>query len=467
MATETRVESVTSALSEWVATLPAEAIPSEVRAAARWLILDHLACAIGGASLTPARIMLDLAREQGGAPQATVYATGERTSVLQATYLNCALSNLLDFDDTYSAYAHPGGTAISPAIAAAEYAGKSGAEVVTAVVLAYEVMMRIIIAAMPSPERYRQVAGLSVWQTLGAVVAAGRVLGLEEETMRHAFGLGGFNAPVPNMRKLGLEPEERPFSWTKNNYGWAAQGGLLGVLLAARGFQGSRWLLDGDRGFWVMAGSDRWDPDAVLAGLGESWLLPNTGFKPYAACRWTHTALDAVRRLRAEWPDVRPDQLRRIRLRTFYEVARQLSTPDPVDIIDAQFAVRHLMALEMLGRSAREGLREADLTDPEVVELRRRIEVEEDEELTAAYFGARQIPAVLEVETAEGQSLTFRVDDPWGNPANPFSEDDILNKYRSLTVPVIGQEASARLEQGILALDDVASLREILRGERS
>src|SRR5690606_12438448 len=122
----------------------------------------------------------------------------------------------------------------------------------------------------------------------------------------------------------------------------------------------------------------------------------------------------------------------------------------PTDIIDAQFSVRHVMALELLGRSPRFGLTEKDLTDPEVVALRRRIELVEDPELTRRYLTERKIPARLTVEMTDGQRRQIEVDHPWGDPENPFVHDDILAKYEALTSPVVGPDRSARIRDAVL-----------------
>ncbi len=465
METQTGVRAITDELAGWLADTPGNAVPEAVREAARWLILDHLGCAIGGSTLQPGKILLELLGEQGGAPQATVFASGERTSLLNAIYLNSALSNLLDFDDTLAG--HPGGTAISPALNVGEQLGRSGAEIIEAIAFAYEIMIRVQNAGRPSPERYRLVYGLSVWQTLGAVVAAGRLLRLDREQWRHALGLAAVNAPVPNMRKLGLELDERPFSWSKNNYGWASQGGVLGALLARRGFLGNDNILDSERGFWRMAGSDRWEPEAVLDGLGDSWQLPRTGIKPYAACRWTHSAIDAVRLLREQHPDLMPELIAGLELETFYEVARNLSAAEPTDIIDAQFSVRHVMALELAGRSARTGMNEADLHDPQIADLRRRITLIEASDLSQRYFDSHETPARLALTTTGGETYRIAIDIPWGDPSVPFSEADRLAKYRALSFPVIGEAASERLEEGILNLNELPTVSEILPGRQA
>ncbi len=419
--TRAALASPTARVAEYIATARFEDLPTEVVAAAKWLILDGVANAIGGVALTPGRLQLELFEEFGGAPQATVLATGRRLPVTSAACLNAAFANLLDFDDTYKTLAHPGATAIPPAFAVGEYVGASGREVINAVVLGYEVPLRITWASLSTPERYRQVWGLSVWGTFGAVAAAAALLRLTPEQTRHALGLGGFNAPVPNMRKLGLELEERPFSWTKNNYGWAVMGGVLGALLARRGFRGNASILDGERGFWAMAGSDRCDPEKIVLGLGRDYWLPDTGFKPYACCRWTHTTLDAVRQLMAERPGLDPAAIERVEIATFFELSNNFAAGFPQNIVDAQFNLRHVVALELLGRSPARGLSEADLTDPTVRNLTERIHVRNDPEADRLYFEAGKMLARVRLVLRDGTALAAEEAVPWGNPGRPFT----------------------------------------------
>ncbi len=457
---------VTARIAEWIAGARLAHVPADVVEAARRAVLDHVACAIGGAALTPGRMLAETFTEFGGAPQATVWATlgGDaplRLPLPSAVYLNSAFSNLLDFDDSYPGAGHPGGTVVAPALGLAEHLDRSGAEALLAVVVGYEVSLRVALATRPSPERYRQVAGYSSWQTLGAAAAAAPLLRLDAERTAHALGLGGFNAPVPNMRKLGLELEERPFSWTKNNYGWAAAGGVLGALLAERGFVGQRQLFERERGFWVMIGSDRCDVDRLTAGLGEEWLLRRVGFKPYACCRWTHTTLAAVEALRARHPDLARDLARiaGVEVATFFEAADHLAAAHPADIIDAQFSLPHVTALVLLGRSPANGLTEPDLTDPAVRDLAGRIRLREDAEATARFLRDRTMPSTVTVTFTDGQTLSATVDRLPGDWDNPLPTAALEAKFRRLTEPVIGSAAAEHLRTTILALESFPSLR--------
>ena len=295
--------------------------------------------------------------------------------------------------------------------------------------------------------------GLSTWQIFGAITAVAKILRLDGQQIRHAFGLGGVSAPVPYIRKFGHAETERPYSWAKNNYGWASMGAVVACLLARRGFVGNRCILDGEHGFWVMAGSDRCDFQAMTAGLGEEYLLPKTGFKPYACCRLAHTTLDAVGSIRARGP-INPAQIVRVDIHTFSEVVENLGGPQPTSIIDAQFHLPYLVALELLDRSPRRGLTEADLADPAVLGLMRKVTLHLDREADRGFFEQGLSPAHVVVALSDERRLEASAEVPTGSPGGlPFTSEDLAEKFQTLVTPVIGPTQARELEAIILELD--------------
>ncbi|URN09576.1 MmgE/PrpD family protein [Actinomadura madurae] len=428
------------------------------------LVLDGIANAVGGLRTAASRIQDGVVSGLGSERGARVLGSGERASLLAATYMNAACANALDFDDTYRTFLHPGATAIAPSLALGEKLSAHGRDVLAAVAVGYEVPIRVAEAAFPSPERLGEVWGFAPWQTLGSAAAAAVLLRLDAETTRHALGAAAFNAPVPSVRKIGLEPEDRPPSWTKNNYGWAAMGGVLGALLARDGFRSSRTVLDGENGFWMMAGSDRWDPGLLTSGLGREFRLGATQVKPYASCRWTHSALDCVRRLRrgGELPAL-PD-VERVEVRAFRELASNFTDPAPEDIVDAQFSLPYLLALELAERSPARGLTEPDLTDPTILDVASRITVHHDEKMDGPFHDGH-MPSRIVCRRRGGEAVEATVTDPvWGSPADPFTDDDLLAKCTTLLEPAWGREATEKLIDGILHLDQVTDITTILPG---
>jgi len=450
----------TAELARWISETRYDDIPSAAGEMAKDCILDSVGCAVGGRDLEPGRIVIDLFRQMGGHREATILATGDKVPCLQASYVNAYLANLLDFDDTYSTISHPGSMVVPPALAVAEKLGLGGRELLTAVVVGYEVSLRIAVAVQPTKERARQVWGWNTHQIFGAAAAACKLLELDSETIASAFGLAGVNAPVPSVRKEGYDLAERPFSWAKNNYGWAAMGGVLAAFLASRCFLGNKLILEGERGFWVMAGSDGCDFEAMTSGLGHEYLICDTSFKPYAACRYTHTTLDAIGALLA-CKEVDPSQIETVVVRTFSEL-RDNFLGEPENVVDAQFNLPYLVALELLGRSPSEGLREADLRRDDVQSLARRVEVVTDPEADRAFYETRSIPSSVELHLAGGVVLKESVDTPWGAPERPLTREDLLRKFHKLVDPIWGRQKAQELVASIQQLEKTQNIASLI-----
>ena len=438
MISEAQERGPTRVLSEYIAAARYEDIPGELLERVKILLLDSLGCSLGGALLRPGKMILRFFEEMGGRPDSTVHATGRRVPCMHAAYVNSALSNMLDMDDTLidRGGGHPGATVIHPALAVAEKVGAGGKEILNAIFLGYEVSVRILNALAPTPERRLQVWGIGTFQILGAVTAAGKLLGLKADQLASAFGLAGFCAPVPFIRKMGTDL--RPTSWLKNNFGWASMGGVLSALQAAEGFQGSTHLLDGERGFWIMAGSDRCDFEELTHGLGKEFHLEKIAFKPYASCRFTQTALDALKKIKAA-NVFNPSDIARIEVNTFYE-AYKFKTYRGLNIIEAQFSLPYVIALELLGKSPSQGLSEEDLADETVLGLADLVHLECDSEADACYKKQHLMPSTITIVMKDGRRVSGKEDVPKGDLRKPLTKEEIVEKFTRLVTPITGQE---------------------------
>lgn len=447
--------SPTDVLCGYAAESRYEDIPKEVIEMTKTFILDSMACSVGGSKLEPGRMVIDFFEAMAGSPEATVLPTGKRLPVMHAAYVNAYLANVLDFDDTYANLAHPGATAIPPALAMAEKTKASGRQFLNAVVVGYETSLRVGLATVATPERYKQVWGLSTWQIVGAVMAASKLLGFDKEQIRNAMGLACVNAPVPYARKLGMELDERPFAWSKNNYGWAAMGGVLGAMMTQRGFIGNQFILDGDRGFWVMIGSDRCDFDKMTEALGEKYLIMNNSIKPYASCRWTHTTIDACLKIMEKHP-IKPEAVKSVTVKGIYEVTRSLAEQHPKNIIDAQFSIPHVVSLCITGNSPAQGLSEAHLKDDRIQSLARKVKMEIDPTADRLYFekGGLMLSTVV-IETNENGRFEESMSYPKGSPENPMTPGELERKCLSLTSPVLGKSRAEKLLKTIRNLENV------------
>jgi 2-methylcitrate dehydratase PrpD len=454
------VESPTKVLSEYVAEARFEDLPESVVNKAKHCILDSIGCAIGGASTQPGKIIIDFFQRLNGIPESTVYATLKKIPCIHASYINGYLANVLDFDDVYTQVSHPGATTVPPAMAVGERNAVSGKDLINAIVLGYEVSLRIAMAITPSPERYKKAWGNSTHQIFGAAVVSSKLLNSDIDQIRTALGLSGVIAPVPHFRKMGLELAERPFSWAKNNYGWACMGGVLAALQAKEGFIGNQYVLDGEKGFWAMAGSDRCDFQGLTSNLGKEYLILNNSFKYYACCGWTHSTLEATRAILVEHP-IKSQKVKSVRVKTFFEVVENLGATRPANIIDAQFSLPHLIALTLVGKPPNQGIKEENLKDPEVINLAEKVVIEIDPTADEIFFQKKEWTSTVVIEMDQGEIFSKSINKAKGDPGMDLSFAEMTQKFMDLAKPILGKGRTESLIQFIKDLEEVRNISSL------
>lgn len=445
-------------VGEYVVAESIESVDEDTRLHLRHLVLDSIAVALGGTQLPQGRRMVEFWEPLAGDGPATAHGASRSLPAPITAYLNSYLANLLDFDDTYSgrAIGHPGATVVQPALAVAEREDATGRELLDSVLAGYEVSIRVGDAIMPTPDRSRLVAATATWQVFGATVAASRLLGSGTDTIAHALGLTGVSAPVPAVRKVGIEDDEHHD--LKNNYGWASMAGVKAAMLAESGFRGNRTVFDGEKGFWRMAASDSFDESLLRSMPGEGRLVDAVAFKPYSSCRWSHATLDCLADLD------RPSEgtVDSVRVETFHEAATLDDYPESV--VDAQFSIPYVVAVHLLGvPTGYEWLQPERVRSREARELAERVTLVADPEMTAAYEATGQMRARVTVELADGTERQASVEHPLGDPANPIPYERVRAKYDALVEPLLGEERASELKERILSLENEASIRDLCR----
>ena len=408
-----------------------EDYPAEIVSAAKTFILDNIGCMLGGCRSALGKAMLDPVRQMGGSPEATLIGTRVKVPTIQAALVNGTTANALDFDDALGALGHPGATIIPAALAMGEWKHASGKELINAVLIGYDVGNRIARAIQATNERLEKVQGMGTWPTFGAVAAAGKILKFDLDLMLNAFGVAGATAPLPNTQKWGWDIEERPIHWVKEPTGWPAWTGTLAAILAANGFLGNRYILDGDNGFWIMSGSDRCQWDLMTEGLGEQFDILNVSIKPYSACRWQHAALDCITLLKSSHKFT-AEQIKEVIFHSFKWVKRH-EVYGPKEMVDAAFCIPHTASMLLLDYPCGpEWYADETLADDNIKEYSRRIRVEVDPEIDRIYWEEGKVSTRVEILLVDGQRLTAFVDIPSGDPLNPLGREQIEDKFRTL-----------------------------------
>jgi 2-methylcitrate dehydratase PrpD len=416
------------------------------------LVLDHIGCALAGTMVDKGHIAADLARYLAGPPDATIIGQRNKTAATNAAFANAELFNALDWDPI----PHTLPCVIAGTLALAEREHASGAELVVAIAVAYEIASRMA-EVLPgdlttAPHGY----GSSMF---GAVAGAGRVLKLDRDRMAHAFGIGGFAAPIPAMTRFeGTDP---PIAMTKYiSTGMVAQTAVTAALLAGLGYTGDTAILDGPEGFWRLFGGDaqRWNPDRLVSNLRQEWRAPAAWYKRFPCEVLIGVAAGRLVEIMHR-NALQPNQIEGIRFASLPVLANACHKATELTThIDAQFSVPYALAVAAHGIPAGSAWQhDITMRDPAIARLMRSIDVGVhpdtlNPEAMKRVTSVGELPILLEVRARGRVFAVDRVEEP------RMSDEEVGRKFIAAASPHL---ATQRLENFLKAVSDLENLEDI------
>ena len=446
--------SLTEQISAFLAATKSTDLPPSVVDDAKYYTLDWLGSAIAGAVTEPGWMLLAHAASQMG-QGATVIGLGEERNADLAALTNGGLSHIVEMDDLHRAsVVHPAAPIIPAALAMAEREGRSGLDFLTAVVLGYEVAIRIGEAVGRS--HYRFWHNTATCGVFGAAAAAGWLLGLDEEQMVWALGNAGTMA-------AGLWEFMADGAMSKHLHaGRAASSGLLAADLARRGFSGARRILEGERGFFAATSLDA-RPELVTQGLAPGmagYKISGVSIKPYPSCRHTHPAIDAALTLHRQH-GLEPGQIARVEVETYQAALDLIDNPNPTHPYAAKFSLQYCVACALArGRVGLDDFRPEALEDETVRRLMAKVSVGFSQELDSHY--PQGWPARVRIALDDGREFTQLVQVPKGDPGNPLSWAELEEKFRLLTTGTSYEEVADALIEGVNRLERLEKAQQLL-----
>ena len=435
----------TAVLSAFASRTRIADISAAAVAATKRHILDCAGVALA-ASVEPAgRIVLDVTREQGGAPQARVLGSSLRTSTVSAAWANGALAHLLDFDDT--GFSHPTACILPAALAMAEQAGATGGDLVAAICVGLEVFERMSLSGRQhEPElRRRGFHPTSLYGCSAAAAAAGNIVRLNPSQMAIAVGLAAANAG-------GLT--QHFGTWGKGIHaGNAARAGVTSVLLAAKDYVADPQGLEGDYGFFsAFHGAGNYDLAQVADGLGTHWSIVDPGLtvKRYPCCGGNLRALDAAQALLREH-DIRFDDVARLEVDVHPDLLCTVRFHKPTQGFRGKFSIDYVLAAMLLdGRVDLDSFTDEYCNAPRMRASLEKVRVNAHAEWPDDAASRRRSPVTITMN--DGRTFTRTVDKVRGSPGNPMTRDELVDKYRGCASRVLRGE---RLERSIATLENL------------
>jgi 2-methylcitrate dehydratase PrpD len=437
---------VTPKLARMIVRTRWDHVPPDVRHQAKRSFMNLFAAALAGCRTPPVDAAVASLAEFSGGRLAAIIGRSERIDALSAAFLNAAAANVHDFCDTHLATViHPTAPVAPALLALAELRKISGQDLLLAFILGNEVQARIGLAI--SPQHYNK--GWHITSTcgvFGAAAGSGRLLGLDERQLVSALG----NAAT---QSAGL-CECLGWAAKSASVGNAARNGLWSALLAAKGFDGPPEPLAGRQGFYSAMG-DAPDLARVVDGLGESWEILATSYKPYPCGFVIHPVLDCVLDWRRDHPSV---EVARVVVRGNPLLAHRTDRPEISTGRESQVSVQHAVAAALAhGAAGLDQFTDACVADPRVQALRRKVEVVRDESFST-------IAASVEIVTPDGAVHRLSQSAARGSDANPMSDRDLEQKLRASAAGWNPQHDIAPLVDAIWTLDaspDVSRLASL------
>jgi len=436
--------------AQFIADVTWDLLPTPVQRKARLALLDILGATLVG-TLTPiSRITTDYAVATWPGDEATILLRGQRASAIGAAFANGYAANGIDIDDcALYTKGHPGAQIFPTALALTEKLGLGGSQMMTALVVGYEVAHR---TARIWHDHHAIYQACGSWGSVACAAVACHLLHLPPEQIKHALGIAEYHAPnLPMMRDI-----DHP-AMVKHGIGWGAMNGIISAQLAQRGFSGIPSILGFERyRDWV-------------ADVGQHYIMTDgVIFKEYACCAWAHPVLDAAQGLRGQY-DFAVDDVAHIRVEGFHEAVR-LGTKLPTTTEEAQFNTAWPLAVFILdGEIGPDQILEHRFDDERVRALVGKIELVESDEFNELYQRSAigepggKYAAVVTITLRDGRQLTSGMVESGIRYPQGWDESRVAEKFRWLAGHVLAEARVKPLVDMVWHFEDVEDVHELTR----
>jgi 2-methylcitrate dehydratase PrpD len=432
-------------------------LPENALRIGRRCMLDTIGLYLAGGMEPSVRILVDDAAEQGGRPDALLLGAGNgKVPAGLAARVLATAGHAHDWDDTqvsndpahvYGLLTHPTVPPLTAALVMAQkLGGVDGRTLMLAFQTGFEVECKI--SEWMKPRHYRRGHHSNgTVGTFGACIAAAKLLGLQGDPLRNAFGIAAsFAAGI----RANFGTMTKPL-----HVGRAAENGITAALLATRGFTADPAALDGPWGFMSVMG-EGFDETKAREGFGHTLTIvePGVSIKPYPSGILTHQSMDAMLALVLAH-DLKVEEVSRIRFYAGKNILEPIRYPIAQNHLQAKFSMPALLAMIVLCRRASHHEFSDDFVASHAMQdLQRRTDVLNDPEIDER--GYDKIRSRIEVETTDGRTLVQWADERYrGGPSNPISDPDLEQKFRMCAEGAITRTAQDRLLEAIWNVDQL------------
>ncbi|MCL5029253.1 MAG: MmgE/PrpD family protein [Bacteroidetes bacterium] len=458
-------KSISRQISEFAVNLNYKDLPAEVINEVKRYLYDSIGCAFGGYHTKDVKILRDIYKKMRGSKEATIIGFGDKLPAVNVTLVNSLMIRALDFNDIYwkEDPSHPSDL-IPAALAVGELVDASMKDVITAIVLAYEFEQRLCEFAVPGI-RERKWHHATLTQFVSPIVA-GKLLGLTVDQMVNAIGISG-----SHNHTIGC-PTAGKLTMMKNTVDpMAVQSGVFSALMAKQGFTGTEKVFEGKEGFmdcffgWdakdekvnpvKMQGRDslgewKWDLEMLVGNLGKNFKILECGMKAFPTEALTHTHISATLKVVTK-NNIQYDQIESVTVTTIARACDILFDPHkyrPESRETADHSLPYCIAAALVDHKiTTQSFSDEKMKDPRIWEVIDKIKGEASTEFEKM-FPAKQ-PSKVVIKTKDGKEFSEYLEFPKGDPREPMTEEDLDNKFNSLSDSLLTKAKQKSIKQMI------------------
>jgi len=420
---------------------------------AKMILASTMASAASGVGIGSARIIRDLAKEQGGKPEAPVWFDGTKLPVNQAARVNAMLSDAAASDDSdLRNVAHIGTCLTAVGLALAERMGATGQDLLCAMVTGYEAAGRISEAVGRPGEALSGSWGTgfhaSVIVAFGGTAAAGKLLRLTDEQMAHAIGL-----TATTMGGLAIGTN----SWAREYHaGNAAQCAVNAALAAGRGYTVNEDMLEAAGGFLAVFSGRKGEAPSLTREIGSDWQIARfLAIKLVPGAHALQPAVEAAIKV-AQESRVAPEEVAKI-LVSGPQIRTIPNNRPPKDMIEAIHSLPYFLASAVADRDF-----SWIHTTPEKIhrpEVARLIGLVEADPAPPPVRYQWSWGATVTLVTKSGARFTSTIDAPKGSAPRGIEWSEVDAKYNALMPE--SRLAAKRIEEALKVIHDCDQVKKV------
>lgn len=451
------MDSISDYLTSYAMSLTFEDLPPEVVHQAKRVLVDTLACALGGVSGRPYQIANEVAAGVSSPHPATIWGTGQRTTAELAAFANGVAIRHLDYNDTYTSkeLGHPSDN-VAGILATAEAVGAPGKSVIVAMVLAYEVFCRFCDAVQLRSRGFDH----ATIDAVAASLAVAKVMGLPPERMAQALNIAvNANAALFQVRLGDVS------MWKSCAAANANRNAIFAALLASKGLSGPSPIFEGCSGFFQAVSGGPFSLDA-FGGKGRPFKIMETSMKRYPVGHVSQTAVEAALQLRPQLP--RPEEIASVDIKTFQTALDIMAdNPEkwhPTNRETADHSMPYSVAVALMyGDVNWRHFGQEYLAEVALQSLVQKVKVAVAEECNRSW--PEGMLNILEVTTGSGDKFAAQARYHRGHWRNPMSDQELEEKFRTTAQGLLSSGRTAEVLDclwNLEQLENVGRLAQLL-----